>query len=129
MQLRLSVVIMEEAGQCMRSKCMGSARHGLVYRRCSHYQLLAGDGGFVAEAEREILPKYAVFPSNLNRSEPIPVHSIKSPAGLPKGINEIEAESLENYTYVRCHAPEEILTKVYYDGGEGMVEAKQWRRL
>ena len=77
-----------------------------------------------SEAEGEILPKYAVFPSNLNRSEPIPVHSIKSPAGLPKGMNEIEAGSLENYTYVTCHAPDKTFTKVYYDGGEG----EGWRR-
>ncbi|KAI4335182.1 hypothetical protein L6164_013852 [Bauhinia variegata] len=70
------------------------------------------------ESGREILPKYAVCSSNLNRSGPIPVHSIKNPDGFQKGVNEIDVGSLEDYTYVTYHVPEKAITKVYYDGGE-----------
>ncbi|KAI4344636.1 hypothetical protein L6164_011839 [Bauhinia variegata] len=67
---------------------------------------------------REILPKYAVCTSNLNRSSPTPVLSMKNPDGFSKGVNEIDVGSMENYTYVTYHVPEKTFTKVYYDGGE-----------
>ncbi|CAK7352370.1 unnamed protein product [Dovyalis caffra] len=34
------------------------------------------------------------------------------------GFEEMEMESLEDYTYVTIHGPNQSFTKVYYDGGE-----------
>ena len=69
----------------------------------------------------EVLPKHAVCTSNMNRSRPIPVHTVKNQQGLfQRGvINEIDVGSSEDYTYVTYHVPNKTITKVYYDGGEG----------
>ncbi|KAF7837552.1 FCS-Like Zinc finger 13-like [Senna tora] len=70
----------------------------------------SGEGG-----GREILPKSAVCGSGLTaRSDPIPVRGIKN----REGFDEMDLESLEEYTYVTCHLPNKAFTKVYYDGGQ-----------
>jgi len=74
------------------------------------------------EVRREVLPKHAVCTSNLNRSGPIPVQSVKN----PEPANEFDDGSLEEeYTYVTCHVPNKTFTKVYYDGGEGDVGSRK----
>ncbi|KAJ1437108.1 Zf-FLZ domain [Sesbania bispinosa] len=69
------------------------------------------------EAGNEVVPKHAVCTSNLNRSGPIPIQSIKHQHG-----NEIDFGSPEDYTYVTYHEPNKTITKVYYDGGEGGIQ-------
>ncbi|CAL0327867.1 unnamed protein product [Lupinus luteus] len=74
-----------------------------------------------SEIGHEVLPKHVVCTSNLNRSRPIPVHTIKNQHGFfQKIVNEIEIDvgSSEDYTYVTHHVPNKTITKVYYDGGE-----------
>lgn len=77
----------------------------------------------------EVLPKHAVCTSNLNRSGPIQIQSVKSPNRFQmdySSMNEIDMESMEEeYTYVTCHVPNKTFTKVYYDGGEGDVRRQQ----
>jgi hypothetical protein len=77
----------------------------------------------------EVLPKHAVCTSNLNRSRPIQIQSVKSPNGFQmdySNMNEIDMESLEEeYTYVTCHVPNKTFTKVYYDGCESDVRRQQ----
>ncbi|OIW21736.1 hypothetical protein TanjilG_09073 [Lupinus angustifolius] len=71
------------------------------------------------EIGHEVLPKHAVCTSNLNRSTPIPVHTIKNQHGFfQKIVNEIDVGSSEDYTYVTHHMPNKTITKVYYDGVE-----------
>lgn len=60
----------------------------------------------------EILVKYAVGGSN--RSDPIPCG--KNFDKFKPGFEDLEMESLENYTYVTSHGPNRSTTKVYYDG-------------
>lgn len=72
-----------------------------------------GDGG------HEVLAKCAICSPNLNRSHPIPVHSGKVCERFKGGgFEEMEMESLENYTYVTSRGPNKSFTKVYYDGVE-----------
>ncbi|KAG6771979.1 hypothetical protein POTOM_023374 [Populus tomentosa] len=92
-----------------------------------NYHDLGGVGlGIVAALDKpsntdvghEVLAKYAVCRSNLNRSNPIPVNSGKDCEILSCGFEEMDMKSLEDYTYVTIHAPNQSFTKVYYDGGE-----------
>ncbi|CAK8563960.1 unnamed protein product [Lathyrus sativus] len=62
----------------------------------------------------DVLPKHAVCTSNLNRSRPIQIQSVKSPDGLQMDYSSMEED--EEYTYVTCHVPNKTFTKVYYDG-------------
>ncbi|KAJ7979216.1 DUF581 domain-containing protein [Quillaja saponaria] len=73
------------------------------------------------EGGGEILPKYVISGSNLNRTNPIPVHPVKKNDGFQfqrNGFNEIDVESFEEDTYVTCHVPNKTFTKLYYNGGE-----------
>ncbi|GAV76245.1 DUF581 domain-containing protein [Cephalotus follicularis] len=80
--------------------------------------------GIVAALEKssngghEILAKYAICTSNLNRSNPIPVNSGKNCDGARGAVEELGMDSLEDYTYVTCHGHNKSITKVYYDGGD-----------
>ncbi|KAA8534751.1 hypothetical protein F0562_029807 [Nyssa sinensis] len=60
----------------------------------------------------------AVCGLNLNRSNPIPVNSVKNSSRFRGEMEEMEMDSLENYTYVTCHGPNKSYTRVYWDGGE-----------
>ncbi|KAK7265464.1 hypothetical protein RJT34_33084 [Clitoria ternatea] len=86
-------------------------------RGLKSYDLGAVGLGIVVALDKasELLPKHAVCTTNLNRSGPIPVHSMKNPDGFNEGSFE------EEYTYVTCHVPDKTFTKVYYDGGQGHV--------
>lgn len=98
-------------------------------RGLKNYDLGGVGLGIVAALEksshggREILAKYAICSSNLNRSEPIPVNSAKKSERLTNNgstYEEAEEESLEKYTYVTCRrsGPNKTsTTRVYYDGG------------
>lgn len=105
-------------------------------RGLKNYDVGGGIGlGIVAALEksgnhggREVLAKYAICGgSNLSRSEPIPVNSGGNCSerfkvgGAGAFDEEVEGESLENYTYVTCRrGPNNpsSFTRVYYDGGE-----------
>lgn len=86
----------------------------------------SGQGG------REILAKYAICGTNLIRSEPIPVNTGNTTncerfkRGTIAFDEEVEEESLENYTYVTCRrGPNQSpFTRVYYDGGERVNNPK-----
>lgn len=104
-------------------------------RGLKNYDVGGGIGlGIVAALEksgnpggREVLAKYAICGgSNLSRSEPIPVNSGRNCSerlkvgGAGAFDEEVEGESLENYTYVTCRrGPNNpsSFTRVYYDGG------------
>ncbi|EOY30208.1 Zf-FLZ domain - like 10 [Theobroma cacao] len=62
--------------------------------------------------------RHAICSSNLNRSKAIVVSSGRNWDGLRGRCEDLEMESLENYTYVTSHGPGKSSTKVYYDGGE-----------
>ncbi|KAK6944714.1 Zf-FLZ domain [Dillenia turbinata] len=65
-------------------------------------------------ASGEILAKYALANSNSHRSDPIPV---KNNRGNSRRSCERYDESLENYTIVTFHRPNnKSVTKVYLDG-------------
>ncbi|KAK9275565.1 hypothetical protein L1049_022832 [Liquidambar formosana] len=66
----------------------------------------------------EILAKYAVCSPKSNRSDPMPVSSTKNSTIFSGGFDELETESLEDYTYVTRHVPNKSFTKVYCDGGQ-----------
>ncbi|EEF46243.1 FCS-Like Zinc finger 13 [Ricinus communis] len=64
----------------------------------------------------EILAKYAILCSsnNTTRSDPIPVK-----IGLSLHKEMLEIDSLDDYTYVTTHGPDnKSMTKVYYDHGQ-----------
>ncbi|KAJ4834729.1 hypothetical protein Tsubulata_007691 [Turnera subulata] len=73
----------------------------------------SGDGG------REVLAKYAISSPNSNRSDPIPVNSGKNCLRFEGVFDEMEMESLEDYTCVTRRDPGNSFTKVYYGGGKG----------
>lgn len=87
---------------------------------------LGGVGlGIVAALEKssdgghEILAKFAVCTSpRWNKSSPIPVSSGRNCHRCKGGFQDMEVDSLEDYTYVTCHGPNKSFTKVYYDGDE-----------
>ncbi|KAJ6746565.1 hypothetical protein OIU74_029107 [Salix koriyanagi] len=58
--------------------------------------------------------------SNLNRSVPVPVpvNSGKNCEIFSCDFEEMDMESLEDYTFVTIHAPNQSFTRVYHDGGE-----------
>lgn len=100
-------------------------------RGLKNYDLGGVGLGIVAALEksghggREILAKYAICGSNLIRSEPIPVSSVTSNCerfkrGTSAFDEQVQGESLENYTYVTCRRGpnQSSFTRVYYDGGE-----------
>ncbi|KAJ7956011.1 DUF581 domain-containing protein [Quillaja saponaria] len=84
------------------------------------------------EGGREVLLKYAISGSNLNRSNPIPVHPIKNQDGFQfrkGGFNEIDVGSLEeDYTYVTSHVPNKTFTKVYFNGGEAQILSSGYQK-
>lgn len=67
------------------------------------------------EAGYEVVPKH-VCTSNLNRSDPIQVQTMKNEFG-----NEFLVGSPEDYTFVTYHESNKTITKVYYDSGEGEI--------
>ncbi|KAJ6382011.1 hypothetical protein OIU77_030625 [Salix suchowensis] len=68
----------------------------------------------------EFLAKYAICRSNLNRSVPVPVpvNSGKNCEIFSCDFEEMDMGSLEDYTFVTIHAPDQSFTRVYHDGGE-----------
>ncbi|KAI3447237.1 hypothetical protein Pfo_003902 [Paulownia fortunei] len=81
--------------------------------------------GIVAALEKsgdgrsEIPANKALFSRNLSRSNPIPVTSPKNSSRSKESLEEMEGESLEEYTIVTCHVPNKSYTKVYCDGRRG----------
>ncbi|KAL0338865.1 UNVERIFIED_CONTAM: FCS-Like Zinc finger 14 [Sesamum angustifolium] len=72
------------------------------------------DGG-----RNEIPASKALFGRNLSRSNPIPVNSPRdSWRSTRRDSEEMEMESLEEYTIVTCHGPNKSSTKVYSNGVE-----------
>lgn len=57
----------------------------------------------------------ALFCRNFSRSSPIPV---KNSSKNRRDSEEMEVESLEEYTIVTCHGPNKSYTKVYSDAAE-----------
>lgn len=72
----------------------------------------SGDSG------RDFPAKYAICSSNLSRSNPIPVSSVKNNVNRFRAFEEeLDDENSESYTYVTCRLPNnKSFTKVYYDG-------------
>lgn len=83
--------------------------------------------GIVAALEKsgtdcghEILAKFAVCSNNKSISPPVPVSSGKN---CERCFQDLEIESLEDYTYVTCHGPNnKSVTRVYYDGSVTTVK-------
>ncbi|KAL4613843.1 hypothetical protein ACB092_07G010400 [Castanea dentata] len=98
-------------------------------RGLKNYDLGGVGLGIVAALEksregcgREILAKYAVATTNLNRSSPIPVDSSKRTSTCDRYRNKGCDEELlqgdnceENYTYVTCHGKGKSITRVFYE--------------
>lgn len=97
-------------------------------RGLKNYDLGGVGLGIVAALEksregcgREILAKYAVATSNLNRSSPIPVDSSKRTSTCDRYSNKGCEELLqgdnceEDYTYVTCHGQGKSITRVFYE--------------
>jgi hypothetical protein len=89
----------------------------LDYRIQSHRTMknydLGGVGlGIVAALEKSSTNEsHAICSNSKMKSNPIPVVS-----GHQRRVEEEEIESLENYTYVTCHGPNnKSFTQVYYD--------------
>lgn len=85
---------------------------------------LGGVGlGIVAALEKsdnswnQIQANKAVFVQNLTRSNPIPVKPSNTRGGARYGedLEEVEMDSLEDYTFVTCHGPNKSHTRVYRD--------------
>lgn len=57
----------------------------------------------------------ALFGRNLTRSSPIPVSPPKNCGRSRREAEEMEMDSLEEYTIVTCHGPNKSYTKVYSD--------------
>ncbi|KAK2645066.1 hypothetical protein Ddye_020261 [Dipteronia dyeriana] len=91
-------------------------------RSLKHYDVGGVGLGIVAALDHgggcENLTKFSVCSSSLKTSSPIPVGSGKNRDRCNRGGGDFEEmESLEDYTYVTCHAgPNKTSTKVYYDG-------------
>ncbi|XP_057767556.1 FCS-Like Zinc finger 14-like [Salvia miltiorrhiza] len=64
-------------------------------------------------AGRDGIP--ALFGRNLTRSSPIPVNSPKNCCRSRREAEEMQMDSLEEYTIVTCHGPNKSYTKVYSD--------------
>lgn len=102
-------------------------------RGLKNYDLGGVGLGIVANLEkskdggREILAKYVVGCSNLNRSSPIPVNSSKSGCNRHKVCEELEVGCEENYTYVTCHGQGKSFTKVLYEE-DGYVRSGHERK-
>ena len=102
-------------------------------RGLKNYDLGGVGLGIVANLEkskdggREILAKYVVGCSNLNRSSPIPVNSSKSGCNRYKVCEELEVGCEENYTYVTCHGQGKSFTKVLYEE-DGYVRSGHERK-
>ncbi|KDP33943.1 hypothetical protein JCGZ_07514 [Jatropha curcas] len=95
-------------------------------RGLKNYYDIGGVGlGIVAALEKstcdgghEILAKYAICSANMNmnRSDPIPVNSGKKCERYSYCKERERDQSLENFTYVTSHGPDnKSLTKLYYD--------------
>lgn len=102
-------------------------------RGLKNYDHFGGVGlGIVAALDKssdcggEILAKYAVSGTNWGRSGPVPVTSAKNRDRLKAGFEELGMDSLEDYTYVTCHRPNnKSFTKVYFAGHETTAFHKQ----
>lgn len=88
--------------------------------------------GIVAALEKsstdcghEILAKFAVCSNKKSISPPVDVRSGKNCDGC---FQDLEIESLEDYTYVTCHGPDnKSVTRVYYDGSVTTVKESSAR--
>lgn len=106
-------------------------------RGLKNYDLGGVGLGIVAALEksregcgREILAKYAVATSNLNRSSPIPVDSSKRTSTCDrysnKGCEELHGDNCEeNYTYVTCHGQGKSITRVFYEDDDCRTSGHQ----
>ncbi|KAL2532677.1 Protein of unknown function (DUF581) [Abeliophyllum distichum] len=74
--------------------------------------------GIVAALDKSCECDLALCCRNLNRSDPVPVNSPTNLSKFRGGLEELENESLEDYTIVTCHGPNKSYTKVYFDGDE-----------
>ncbi|KAL3532722.1 hypothetical protein ACH5RR_006243 [Cinchona calisaya] len=108
-------------------------------RGLKNYDLGGVGLGIVAALEKsaddyygnEVLATKTLYNRNSNRSNPIPVNSARknSPTIIKGGCEELERDSLEDYTFVTCHGPgNKSFTRVYYDGGlqeNGIMRPKE----
>ncbi|XWS72296.1 hypothetical protein CRYUN_Cryun02cG0027900 [Craigia yunnanensis] len=76
--------------------------------------------GIVAALEKSSTDscRQAICSSNLNRSNAIVVNPGKNCDIFRGRYDNLDMESLEDYTYVTRHGPGKSSTKVYYDGGD-----------
>jgi hypothetical protein len=83
---------------------------------------LGGVGlGIVAALEKSSNGSYAICSNSKLKSNPIPVVSGHHRRRVEEAEEE-EIESLENYTYVTCHGPNnKSFTQVYYDHGGNQI--------
>ncbi|KAL2553756.1 FLZ-type domain-containing protein [Forsythia ovata] len=74
--------------------------------------------GIVVALDKSCECGLALCSRNLSRSDPVPVNSPANLSRFRGGLEELENESLEDYTIVTCHGPNKTYTKVYFDGDE-----------
>ncbi|KAL2553988.1 hypothetical protein Fot_07607 [Forsythia ovata] len=74
--------------------------------------------GIVAALDKSCECGLALCSRNLSRSDPVPVNSPTNLSRFRGRLEELENESLEDYTIVTCHGPNKTYTKVYFDGDE-----------
>ncbi|KAG8376251.1 hypothetical protein BUALT_Bualt09G0043600 [Buddleja alternifolia] len=67
--------------------------------------------------QNEVPANKALLSRNLSQSNPIPVNSCNSSRKKRVSEETTKIESLEDYTIVTCHGPNESYTKVYWGGG------------
>ncbi|KAJ8767290.1 hypothetical protein K2173_017334 [Erythroxylum novogranatense] len=92
-------------------------------RGLKSYDNIGGVGlGIVVALEKsnngsghKILVKYARCSPSSNQSNPIPVSSGKNCERVKAGFDKVEMDSLEDYTHVTIHGPNESYTKVHYN--------------
>ena len=101
-------------------------------RGLKNYDQFGGVGlGIVAALDKsghcggEILARYAIS----GRSGPVPVKSGRNSGRLKVGFEELGINSLEDYTYVTSHRPNnKSITKVYFAGHETTASHKHESR-
>lgn len=108
-------------------------------RGMKHYDLGGVGLGIVAALEKsahshanENLTTKALCHRNINGSNPIPVNparNFNNRASRKAGFEEVEMDSMEDYTFVTCHGPgNKPSTRVYCDGGSKGYERSDFDR-
>ncbi|XP_022730532.1 uncharacterized protein LOC111285375 [Durio zibethinus] len=72
--------------------------------------------------------RHAICSSNLNRSTAIVVNPCRNSDRFRGKYEDLEVESLEDYTYVTSHGHGKSSSKVYYDGVERVEQRKSSSR-